>query len=414
MINVLSVISELYFGGGENRLLNFARTIDPARFSLTLATLYSFDRTSAANWGSMHSQFEEAGVKVVDLGLPRPGNRRIRRLARMADTTAILATAVSKLRRLIASMRIDVVDAHLESALYTAVPAAASMTVPAAITLYSEPVLWKMAAAKQPGTDMLRSAVRRFNLRLCGAVFTDSDVRAAELSRFIGRLSPPVQVIPNGVRLGSPRRPRGEILNDFDIPANTQATILGQVAGLVPFKGQAVLLDAAANILKKGADVYVLCIGYPRQGPSYPLQLQDQAAKLGISSRVRIRAYPGDIADVWDAIDIHVHASSIDSLPNAIIEGMSLGKPAVVSSVGGIPDHVENGRTGIVVPPENPVALAEALLRLLGNDGYAKQLGLAAYQRYLQHFTPGNTTAQLERCFDRLVQTHRSRRAVYN
>jgi len=176
----------------------------------------------------------------------------------------------------------------------------------------------------------------------------------------------------------------------------------------------AVLLDAAANILKKGADVYVLCIGYPRQGPSYPLQLQDQAAKLGISSRVRIRAYPGDIADVWDAIDIHVHASSIDSLPNAIIEGMSLGKPAVVSSVGGIPDHVENGRTGIVVPPENPVALAEALLRLLGNDGYAKQLGLAAYQRYLQHFTPGNTTAQLERCFDRLVQTHRSRRAVYN
>src|SRR6202158_4111606 len=254
MINVLSVISELYFGGGENGLLNFARTIDPARFSLTLATLYSFDRTSAANWGSMHSQFEEAGVKVVARGLPRPGNRRIRRLARMADTTAILATAVSKLRRLIASMRIDVVDAHLESALYTAVPAAASMTVPAAITLYSEPVLWKMAAAKQPGTDMLRSAVRRFNLRLCGAVFTDSDVRAAELSRFIGRLSPPVQVIPNGVRLGSPRRPRGGILNDFDILAHTKATILGQVAGLVPFKVQALLLHAAANIMKTRAE----------------------------------------------------------------------------------------------------------------------------------------------------------------
>lgn len=414
MINVLSVISELYFGGGESRLLNFARTIDPARFSLTLATLYSFDRTKAEIWGSMHSQFEEAGVRVVDLALPRPGIRRTRRLARIADTGAILATAVSRLRRLIASMRIDVVDAHLESALYTAVPAAASMAVPAAVTLYSEPTLWKIAGARQPCTELLRTAFRRFNLRLCSAVFTDSDLRAAEISRFIGRRSPPVQVIPNGVRLAAPRRPRGEILRALDIPANTRATIIGQVAGLVPFKGQAVLLDAAANILQKGADVYVLCIGYPRQGPSYPRQLHEQAARLGIFSRVRIRPYPGDIADVWDAIDIHVHASSLDSLPNAIIEGMSLGKPAVVSAVGGIPDHVENGRTGIVVPPDNPAALAEALLRLLGNDGYARELGRAAYQRYLAHFTPKNTTSQLECCFDRLVRAHPNRRTVYN
>ena len=109
-------------------------------------------------------------------------------------------------------------------------------------------------------------------------------------------------------------------------------------------------------------------------------------------------------------IDIHVHASSIDSLPNAIIEGMSLGKPAVVSTAGAIPDHVENGRTGLIIQPDDPTAVADALLRLLGNEAFARQLGRAAYQRYLERFTPEVTTRQIESCFESMVEAHRNRR----
>src|SRR5207248_8431810 len=157
--------------------------------------------------------------------------------------------------------------------------------------------------------EVLLPSIRRLNLRLCSAIITDSKVRAAEMEHFIGRSSP-VHVIPNGVHLDKPSRSRSDVLREFGIPENTQAIILGQVAGLVPFKGQAVLLDAARRILDKGCDVYVLCVGYSRFGPAYPLQLRRQAEQLGMYYRVRIHSYPGNITDLLVVIVIHLRHSS--------------------------------------------------------------------------------------------------------
>jgi glycosyltransferase involved in cell wall biosynthesis len=291
------------------------------------------------------------------------------------------------------------------------VPAAASAGVPAAVTLYSELDLWKMFDTRSY-QRVLFPPLRRFNLRLCSAIVTDSEARASDFRRFVGESAPPVHVIPNGVRLDAPSRSRGEVLRDLGIPEDTRATILGQVAGLVPFKGQAVFLEAARRVVDLGHDVYVLCIGDARVGPSYPRQLRRQAGQLGIGDRVRIQGYAGNIADLWRVIDVHVHPSSVDSLPNAVIEGMSLGKPAVVSSVGAIPDHVDNDRTGLVIPPDDPAALANALLRVLREPGLAERLGRGAYGRYLERFTPDITTRQVERCFESMVEAHRRRRAT--
>jgi glycosyltransferase involved in cell wall biosynthesis len=342
--------------------------------------------------------------------VPHPGGARGPRLVKLTSTATTLAVAIKRLRRLIISSRADVVDAHLETALYTAVPAAVSAGVPVAVTLYSEVDLWKIVDSTSI-RQVLFPAFRRLNLRRCSAIITDAKVRASELQRYIGASPPPVHVVPNGVRLDKPSRPRDEVLGEFGIPRDRGATILGQVAGLVPFKGQAVFLEAAKRIIGAGRDVYALCVGYERQGPAYPLQLRRQAEELGISDRVRIQGYSGNIADVWSVIDVHVHASSIDSLPNAIIEGMSLGKPAVVSAVGAIPDHVENGRTGLIVPPDDPEALARALSRVLEDDRLAERLGQAAYERYLERFTPEVTTRQIERCFETMVEANGTRRA---
>jgi glycosyltransferase involved in cell wall biosynthesis len=409
VINVLSVVSELNFGGGENRIFNLARAIDSNRFRLTVVTLYSAEHPSRSRCGSMRRQFADAGVEVHDIGLPHPGSAQGLRLVKLANTASILAAAIARLRRLIVSSRADVVDAHLETALYTAVPAAASAGVPAAITLYSELDLWK---ASDGGSyrKLLFPPIRRVNLRLCSAIITDSKLRAAEFAQFIGGSPPPLHVIPNGVRLEKPSRSRGEVLREFGIPEDTRATILGQVAGLVPFKGQAVLLEAARRIIDEGHDILVLCVGDERLGPAYPLQLRRQAEKLGIQDRVRIQAWPGNISDAWSVIDVHVHASSIDSLPNAVIEGMSLGKPAVVSSVGAIPDHVDHGRTGLIIPPDDPAALADALLLLLRDAGFAARLGRGAQERYLERFTPEVTTRQIEGCFEKMIFEARGRR----
>jgi glycosyltransferase involved in cell wall biosynthesis len=407
MIRVVSVLPELNLGGGENRVLNLARAIDRSRFRHTVVTLYAPHQENHGPWGSLRRQFDQAGVEVIDLGIAHPVTVKAPRPVKLVSTAGTLASAIARLGKLIVSSGAQLVDAHLEAALYTAVVAAAGVRVPSTITLYSELDFWRLF--DRGLNRIVFPPLRRFGLRRCARIFTDSKARADDLRRFIGPAAPPVHVIPNGVRLDRPARPRGEVLASLGVDPATRATIVGQIAGLVPFKGQAVLLDAARRVIGEEHDLVVLCIGEARLGPEYPAQLREQARRLGIADRVVIQSYPGNIADVWNVIDVHVHASAVDSLPNAILEGMSLGKPAVVTSVGAVPEHVEDGRTGLVVPPGDPAALATALLRLLGDRELAERLGTAARQRYQQRFTPEVTARQVEQVFEEIVTSGRRR-----
>src|SRR5713101_6759959 len=221
-LNVLSVVSDLYFAGGETRVLNIARAIDPNRVKLTVLTIYAPDPEQDSLLGSMRPEFSAAGISVLNLGIRRTQGRRRPRIVQLANTAKVLGTAIIKLRQVIASQRIDVVDAHLDPSLLTAVPAAALAGVPSSITLYSE---LDLLGAK-PGSRRRRSfqvALRRLALRLAGLVLTDSRSTATDLARFIGRPGPEVKIIPNGVHLPAPRRSRAEVLADFGIPGDTRA-----------------------------------------------------------------------------------------------------------------------------------------------------------------------------------------------
>lgn len=403
-LNVLSVVPDLHFAGGETRLLNIARSIDRRRVKLTVLTIYAPQAKLDARFGSMRFEFSDAGIDVLNLGVRRADGRRRPRMVQLARTAKILGTAIVKLRQVIASLGIDVVDAHLDPSLLTAVPAAALAGVPSSITLYNELRILGIA----PGSGRQRSfqgSLRRLALRLAGLVLTDSRSTATDLARFIGSPVPQMRIVPNGVHLPAPRRSRAEVLADFGIPGDTRARIIGQVSRLVEYKGHRILLEAAKQILDQGENVYVLCVGHPSgPDPTYAESLRQQAERLGISDRVRIRGYPGCIADVWNVIDLHVHASLLDSTPNAIIEGMSLRKPVVATSVGGIPDQVKDGQTGLLVPPRDAKALADAALRLLRDDVLAARLGQAAHRRYLRRYAPEVTTRQIEACFRDLAR----------
>src|SRR5438094_7270731 len=143
--------------------LHVARTIDTNRFDHTVVTLYPADHALRSQCGSMRRQFADAGVRVHDLGVPHPAGARGPRIVRLTNTATTLAAAIQKLRRLIISSRADVVDAHLETALYTAVPAAVSAGVPVSITLYSELDLWKILDSRSI-RQFLFPAIRRLNL----------------------------------------------------------------------------------------------------------------------------------------------------------------------------------------------------------------------------------------------------------
>jgi len=163
-------------------------------------------------------------------------------------------------------------------------------------------------------------------------------------------------------------------------------------------KGQTILLRAARNILDHDRDVAFLIVGYASD-PHYREGLKRLAQELGIAERVRVVSYPGSIGDAWRAIDIHVHASLLESQPIAVIEGMSLGKPAVVTSAGGIPEIVEHRRTGLIIPPGDSTALSVSVLELLKNRDLAKRLGDGARERYEQCHRPEMMAQALEAIF---------------
>jgi glycosyltransferase involved in cell wall biosynthesis len=184
--------------------------------------------------------------------------------------------------------------------------------------------------------------------------------------------------------------------------------VIGQVARLVPFKGQKTLLLAAKSVLQRQPDAFFLLVGFAPKFSRFDQELVDEAKRLGIDDRVCICGYGGSVADVWKLIDLHVHASHFDSLPNAILEGMSLGKPAVVTDVGGIPELVTHGRTGLVVRAQDASALADGLVQLIEDPLYAGKLGAAAQQRYEERCRPERVAAEIEALFRKLVRRKRN------
>jgi glycosyltransferase involved in cell wall biosynthesis len=164
-----------------------------------------------------------------------------------------------------------------------------------------------------------------------------------------------------------------------------------------------VLLEAARSVLETFPDAFFLLIGYEKGSPGLKDRLERKALELGISDCVRITGYPGAIGDVWNIVDVHVHPTLFDSLPNAIIEGMSLGKPAVVTAVGGIPEAVIHNETGLVVPPGDAPKLAEAIRRLLTNPALAEEFGCAALRRYEERYQPEIMARKIESCFTEVI-----------
>jgi glycosyltransferase involved in cell wall biosynthesis len=394
-LRILSFTSDLHFGGTATRLLGLGRSIDRNRFDYAVATLKRPDPILNSLYGSMHEQFIEAGIEIIHLdGVYSRTNTSSVRRHQAVRAGMVLSHSVAKLKHIIRDRGIDLVDNHLVVANLVGVLAGKTARARTVVTLYGAPG-WK---------PFLLRLSEQVVLGMADAVVTDSQARCDDIRRWMIRSHPKLTVIPNPIFPPSTLRTSNEMRNLLGLPEDPRVRVIGQVSRLIPIKGHTVFLAAARLVLDQEPDTAFLLVGYDGAADSYKRCLARQAANLGIADRVRIVGYPDSIGDVWKAIDIHGHASLVDSLPSAIIEGMSLGKPAVVTSVGGIPEMVENDRTGLLVPPGDPKALSKALLRLLREPETAKRLGEEAKRRYEELYRPELVTRRLEHLFVDLIR----------
>ncbi|MDA0991874.1 MAG: glycosyltransferase [Verrucomicrobia bacterium] len=190
---------------------------------------------------------------------------------------------------------------------------------------------------------------------------------------------------------------------DYNIPSN--ATLVGFIGSIRPVKGVDILVEALAK-LPPTTDVHLALIGEERLK-----QIREQAESLGLRDRVHFLGYRSDAAHLASAFDIFVMPSlEREGLPRAVIEAMAQAVAVIVTQVGGLPELVEDGVSGLVIPPRDPDALAAALQRLAADSSYRETLGAAARQRIQSHFnitaTIDNTIAAFRNAIaDRKVQS---------
>lgn len=396
-LTVLSVIDGLSHGGDENRVLQLATAIDRERFDLRVATIRPQNPAIDRQFGTMSEEFKAAGISVIDLSVPRTtSGLGLNDLRRHALRAAMLVRTVRRLVHYLRRERIDVIDAHSPAGYLCGSLAGARTGVPSMMTTYNVREAWH--------PRVLWALVYALTLTSSHAVVTDSEpvadyVRSRMLPGRRGR----VHVIPNGPQAPVPQRADAEVRAQLGLLPREQTRVIAQIAALLPGKGQHLLIDAAPQILARHPDVTVLIVGFEREQVGYGETLRARARRLGIADSVVVASYPGPIGDVWQLVDIHAHPTMLDSLPNAILEGMSLGRPLVASAVAGIPSLVVHRRTGLVIPENDANALADALVELLDDPGFANVLGEAARRRFEEGYTQELLARRMETLFAELA-----------
>lgn len=147
--------------------------------------------------------------------------------------------------------------------------------------------------------------------------------------------------------------------------------VLVVVAQLIPRKGHRFLLQAMPRILAGHPDTQVLFVGKGEAEAT----LRNEVARSGLQDCVRFLGYRQDIGDILRASDVLVHPATMEGFANVAMQAMAAGIPVVSSAVGGMPESVRDGVSGLLVPPGEPDALAEALLQLLADPAWRAQLG---------------------------------------
>jgi glycosyltransferase involved in cell wall biosynthesis len=143
------------------------------------------------------------------------------------------------------------------------------------------------------------------------------------------------------------------------------------VAQLIPRKGHRFLLDAVPAILERHPSLQLLLVGDGELRDALAAEVRAR----GLGAVVRLLGQREDVADILRASDLLVHPATMEGFANVAMQAMAAGIPVVSSAVGGMPESVRDGENGLLVPPADAPALANAINRLLADPDLCRRLG---------------------------------------
>lgn len=374
-IRVVELLATGTNGGAQEHVLNLVSRIDRDRYDVTVCSLTP---------GAAVRRLERHGIEVCVIETPD-------------DEAAVEAVAAR-----LAALRADVVHGHMYRAEIVGTLAADRV----ASTGLPRPLVVNTVHSSRIRSGEDQALLRTLTSRM-DQVIAVSTAIVRKLHEE-GRDTAPVSLIYNGVDLEryDHTAPCCTLGEEYGFPEGTP--IVGVVARLEPEKGHPTLLEAWPAVLAEVPAARLLVVG---EGSRHEA-LAAQAAELGISASVIFTGRRDDVPSVTAALDVAVLPSYREAQGLTILEAMALSRPVVASDVGGIPEMIEDGVTGLLVPPHDPAALAAAIVRLLRDHPLADTLGRAGHDLVHDRFCVELMVRATETIYDAAVRASAELAAV--
>ena len=262
---------------------------------------------------------------------------------------------------------------------------------------------------RRPKVVRTRHLNASFNIRLIYSFMADRVITVGGSTRQYmirekGIPAEKVMTIPTGIDLSvfDAEGIRGDLRHDLRIPEKTP--VFGTVSVFRRLKGHQVLLEATPEILRAIPEARLLLAG---EGPQEK-NIRKKIEELGIGNSVLMPGFREDVPRVLNTMDVFVFPSLQEALGTAILEALAMRRAVVASRVGGIPEIIEDGKTGFLIGPENPSAIAEKVIHLLKNSELRRQMGDRGRRFVEAHYDQRLMVRRLEDLYQELAEKRKS------
>lgn len=349
LIRVVQLLASGTNGGAQEHVVNLLTRLDPGRYVSSVVSLSD---------GSAVRKLRRLGYPVTVIDDPDD------------------AIAVGALVAHLAEIRPDVIHNHMHRAEVIGTKAALAL----AEAGHRRPYVVSTVHSSRVRSVEDRHEIGRLTPAIDHVIVVSESIEQKVIDE--GREPNRLSLIYNGVDLEryDHQEPCCTLREEYGMEPGAQ--IVGVVARLEPEKGHPTLIEAWPLVLRRVPHAYLLIIG---EG-SRRAALEQLVADLRVAHRVVFTGRRDDVPAVTAALDVAVLPSYREAQGLSLLEAMALQRPVVASSVGGIPEVIDHGRTGLLVPPRDAPALARAIAKLLCDHPYADTLGRAGHDEVRRRF----------------------------
>ncbi|HEY8846677.1 MAG TPA: glycosyltransferase [Candidatus Limnocylindrales bacterium] len=362
-VRVVEILATGTNGGAQEHLYSLMSRLDQTRYDASVVALSA---------GSAVRKLERAGFDVTVIDEPDD------------------ADAIRALTAHLALVRPDVIHTHMYRADVVGTKAAIALGEMG----HRRPYVVSTVHSSRVRSSEDRELIRQLTPSMDQLIAVSKSIERKIADEH--RTGAPVRLIYNGVDLQRYDHQEAccTLREEYGMEPGSQ--IVGVVARLEPEKGHQTLIEAWPQVLRKVPGAYLLIVG---EGSRRDF-LEQWAAAHKVAHRVVFTGRRDDIPAVTAALDVAVLPSWREAQGLSILEAMALSRPVVASDVGGIPEMVEDGVTGLLVQHDNPIALADAIVRLLTDHAFADTIARAGHDLVHDRFCIELMVKSIEQIYD--------------